>query len=230
MPNMQAIYAIILKYGLPMGFYTDGAAWFKVTRHWEGSTLRQAKSDTEYCTQIERALDELGIELIIAGSPQAKGRVERTNGTLQDRLIAELALKNIKTLNDANWFIEDFFIEDYNRRFSKAPLLQDQSFLPFLRKDKLTQMLCVRLNSQVQNDNTVSKSGRYKLQLLPTATRLSWAKAPVEVSLLLNGKTEVRHATTKELIPHEVLSLELPREFKYPVIAQNEPDIFIWSK
>jgi hypothetical protein len=82
----------------------------------------------------------------------------------------------------------------------------------------------------VQNDNTVSKSGRYKLRLLPTATRLSWAKAPVEVSLLLNGKTEVRHATTKELIPHEVLSLELPREFKYPVIAQNEPDIFIWSK
>jgi len=230
MPNMQAIRAIILKYGLPTGFYTDGAAWFKVTRHWEGSITRQAKADTEYCTQIERALDELGIELIIAGSPQAKGRVERANGTLQDRLIAELSLQKIKTLDAANAFIESNFIEDYNRRFSKDPQIPEQSFLPFLRKDKLDQFLCIRLNSQVQNDNTVSKSGRYKLQLLPTATRLSWAKAPVEVSLLLNGKTEVRHATTKQLIPHEVLNLEIPKEFKHPMILQSEPDIFIWSK
>lgn len=228
MPNMQAIRAIILKFGLPMSLYTDAAGWFKVTRHWEGTILRRAQ--TEYCTQIERALDELGVELIIAGSPQAKGRVERSNGTLQDRLIAELRLREINTLEEANAYIEREFIEDHNRRFAHEPKAVESAFLPFLRKEALDRILCLRFTSQVQNDNTVSKSDRYKLQLLPTPTRLSWAKASVEVSLLLDGGTEVRHARTTELIPHEVLKLEIPREFKCPKVRPSTPDIFIWSK
>lgn len=229
MPNMEAIRTITLKYGLPLSLYTDAAGWFVVTRHWESAVHRREKKD-EYCTQIERALDELGIELIIAGSPQAKGRVERANGTLQDRLIAEIKLRGLTTLTKANHYIEHGFIPDHNRRFAKEPASQESAFLPFLRKDKLDQILCVRLRSVVMNDNTISKAGKYRIQLLPTPTRQSWVKAPVEVTLMLSGKIEVRHETSKELIPHEVLELIIPREFKNPEVRQTEADIFIWSK
>jgi transposase len=229
MPNMEAIRTIIVKYGLPMSLYTDAAGWFVVTRHWESQVHRLEKKD-EYCTQIERALDELGVELIIAGSPQAKGRVERANATLQDRLIAEIKLRGLTTLIEANHYIEHGFIPDHNRRFAKEPASQESAFLPFLRKEKLDQILCVRLRSVVANDNTISKAGKYKIQLLPIPTRQSWVRAPVEVTLKLNGTVEVRHETTRELIPHEVLKLIIPKEFKNPEVRQTEADIFIWSK
>lgn len=229
MPNMEAIRTIIVKYGLPISLYTDAAGWFVVTRHWEGTINRREKKD-EYCTQIERALSELGVELIIAGSPQAKGRVERANGTLQDRLIAELKLRELKTLEAANRYIESEFIEDHNRRFAKEPASLESAFLPFLRKEKLDQILCIRLRSVVMNDNTISKAGKYKIQLLPTPTRQSWVRAPITVTIMLNGGVECRHETTGEVVPHEVLGLEIPREFKYPTVRQTEADIFIWSK
>jgi transposase len=229
LPNMEAMRTIILKYGLPMSYYTDAAGWFVVTRHWEGTINRREKKDV-YCTQIERALGELGIELIIAGSPQAKGRVERANGTLQDRLIAELKLRSIKTLEAANYYIENEFIKDHNSRFAKEPANIESAFLPFIGKDKLDQILCIRLRSVVMNDNTISKSGKYKIQLLPTPTRQSWVRAPIEVTIKLSGTVELRHEISRELIPHEILKLEIPREFKHPTIRQTEPDIFIWSK
>lgn len=228
-PNMEAIRTIIVKYGLPLSLYTDAAGWFVVTRHWEGTINHREKKD-EYCTQIERALNELGVELIIAGSPQAKGRVERANGTLQDRLIAELKLREIKTLEAANRYIENEFIPDHNQRFAKAPARNESAFLPFLRKERLDQILCIRLRSVVMNDNTISKAGKYKIQLLPTPVRQSWVRAPIEVTLMLNGTVELRHETSRELIPHEVLKLEIPREFKNPEVRQTEADIFIWSK
>jgi hypothetical protein len=94
LPNMEAMRDVILKFGLPMSYYVDRAAWFKVTRHWDGTISKQ--SSTEYETQIERALEELGIELIWAYSAPAKGRVERSNGTLQGRLIAKTTgLQNV---------------------------------------------------------------------------------------------------------------------------------------
>lgn len=225
MPNMEAIRSIILKYGLPMSLYTDGAGWFKVTRHWEGTINK--KKTTEYITQIERALKDLGVELIIAGSAQAKGRVERANETLQDRLIAELRLRQITTLEAANRYIESEFIEDHNTRFAREPVDSALSFVTFLSEQKLDEILCLQFKGHVQNDNTVSRVDRYKLQLLPTSTRLSWAKAPVIVSLLLDGSTIVRHAACNTLIPHEVISLKIPREFKHPKVRQSEPDIFI---
>lgn len=229
LPNLEAIRSVICRYGLPMSLYTDAAGWFVVTRHWESQIKRQMKTD-EYCTQIERVLEELGIELIIAGSPQAKGRVERANGTLQDRLIAELKLRQLQTLEAANEYIEKEFIPDHNRRFAKEPAAPESAFLPFLRKDQLDRIVCIKLRSVVLNDNTISKSGKYKLQLLPTPTRQSWVRAPVEVFLKLNGEVEVRHETTREPIPHQVLTLTIPKEFKRPEVRQTEADIFIWSK
>jgi len=221
LPNMEAMRDVILKFGIPMSYYVDKAAWFKVTRHWDSTTTKQ--SSTDYETQIERALKELGIELIWASSPQGKGRVERSNGTEQNRLIAELKLKGCKTLEAANHYIETEFIADYAQRFGVEPVDPSSAFLPFVGKEKLDRILCQRFTSSVQNDNTISKSKYYKLQLLPTEYRQSWVKAKVEVSIMIDGVVEVRHNNTGKLIPFETLELNQPREVKYQTVTREIP-------
>ena len=165
LPNMEAMRDVIFKFGLPMSYYVDKAAWFNVTRHWDGTISKQ--SSTDYETQIERALEELAVELIYANSAPAKGRVERSNGTLQDRLIAELKLHGCKTLKAANRFIATYFINDYERRFGIEPVDPSSAFISFVGRAQLDRILCLRFTSTVQNYNTISKSQYYKLQFLP---------------------------------------------------------------
>ena len=221
LPNMEAMRDVILKYGLPMSYYVDRAAWFTVTRHWSGTISKQ--SSTDYETQIERALKELGVGIILAHSAPAKGRVERSNGTLQDRLISELKLRGCKTIAEANLFIEGHFIADYEQRFGIAPVDPSSAFVPFIGKEQLDRILCLRFTSTVQNDNTISKSQYYKLQLLPTDYRQSWVKASVEVSLMIDGSVEVRHSNSGKLIPFEIMDLKTPREAKYQTVTREIP-------
>ena len=100
------------KYGRPMGLYVDKHAIFRVSR--ESLSTKEAE------THFGRVLKELGIELICAHSPQAKGRVERANGVLQDRLIKEMRIREISTIEAANQFLPQF-IEEYNQKFGKEP-------------------------------------------------------------------------------------------------------------
>jgi len=228
LPNMEAMRDVILKFGLPMSYYVDKAAWFKVTRHKDAAITKQ--SSTDYETQIERALKELGIELIWANSAQGKGRVERSNGTEQNRLIAELRLRGIKTVEAANHYIETEFVGDYGQRFGVEPVDPSSAFLPFVGKAKLDRILCQRFTSTVQNDNTISKSKYYKLQLLPTPSRQSWVKAKVEVSIMIDGLVEVRHSNTGKLIPFETLELKRPREPKYESVTREIPPQLVERK
>lgn len=100
------------KYGLPMAFYSDKHGVFRVNAtNIDNNTGK---------TQFGRAMDELGIELINANSPQAKGRVERANATLQDRLVKAMRIANINTIEEANDFLPEF-IEMFNDRFAKLP-------------------------------------------------------------------------------------------------------------
>lgn len=136
------------KHGLPEAFYSDRHSIFRIN-----TTLAQ---DSQ--TQVARALAELDIELICANSPQAKGRVERANRTMQDRLIKELRLQHIATIADANAFLPTF-IDDYNRQFAKMPASDfdaHRTSEPF----NLTQILAHRfertltanLTVQIEND------------------------------------------------------------------------------
>jgi transposase len=97
--------------GRPVAFYSDKAGIFRINR---------PESLGEGCTQFGRAMEDLGIEIICANSPQAKGRVERANGILQDRLVKELRLQGINDIETANAFLP-VFMADYNRRFAKVP-------------------------------------------------------------------------------------------------------------
>lgn len=104
----------LVKNGKPRSIYLDKFGTYNINHR-----LAQEHSDT--LTQFERAADELRIELIKANSPQAKGRVERLFGTLQDRLMKELRLQNISTVNDANIFLEKIFMPKFNAKFSVEP-------------------------------------------------------------------------------------------------------------
>lgn len=125
----------LIKHGRPVALYSDKHAVFKVN-----------KSDGirgEGNTQFGRAMQELDIKMIFANSPQAKGRIERSNRTLQDRLTKELRLRGISTLNEANAFLPEF-LEDYNRRFAVMPKESHNAHKPLLKEHKLDYIFTIK--------------------------------------------------------------------------------------
>ena len=176
------IQGLVQHLGVPVALYTDRHAVF---RHTPGSGLPGMP------TQFSRAMDELGIQMIFAQSPQAKGRVERTAGTFQDRLITELRLAGATTIEQANTVLEQF-LPQYNRRFQIPPQYPETAFRPLDPELCLEQILCFKHRRRVARDNTV----RFQLdtlQLLPGPERPSYAGAAVVVLKGLDGRLSVRH-------------------------------------
>jgi hypothetical protein len=139
----QATAEYLRRHGKPVAFYSDKHSIFRVTR-------RGAVSGTGM-TQFGRALSELNIDIICANTPRAEGRVERANRTLQDRLVKELRLRGICTMEEANGYVVDF-IEDFNSRFGRAPLNDKDLHRPLTPDDHLDQIFVWR------EDRTVSGS------------------------------------------------------------------------
>jgi len=217
LPNMAAMRAVFLKYGLPMAIYTDRASWFFYTpkhRIADGPKPEFSEVDRHFKTQIGRALDELGIEFIPAYSPQAKGRVERMNGTLQDRLIAEIKLNGITEMDKANKFIEEIFIDDLNKRFGKDPKSAVSAFVSVAKPEQIDEILCLKFICKVAKDNTVCRAKYFKLQLEPSPERTNWHQARAEVRIYLDGKIKVLHLPTQKTVPFKILEIATPHEPK----------------
>ena len=123
------------RYGRPLALYVDKHSIFRVSR--ENSESKDAE------THFGRVLRELDIELICAHSPQAKGRVERANGVLQDRLIKEMRLRGICTMEEANKFLPEF-IEEYNRKFGKESRTAEDAHRPLRKEDDLERLFARR--------------------------------------------------------------------------------------
>ena len=184
--NMRLLKQIIRTKGIPMSFYCDRDSKFKTTRH-EGLHYR---SKGEYGqTQIERSLGELGVKIIYANSPQAKGRVERAWKTFQDRLCSELRLHNISTLEAANHYLMEEFIPRYNRKFSRPAREQATAYRELPRDLDLKNIFCIKEERTVCGDNTISYKGK-AYQILPNG-RISFARAKVLVHEHLNGTIHV---------------------------------------
>ena len=176
------IHGLVHHLGLPVALYTDRHGVF---RHTPGSGL------PGMATQFSRAMEELGIQMIFALSPQAKGRVERTAGTFQDRLATELRLAGANSIMEANRVLEQF-LPRFNRRFRVPPQHPEPAFRPLDPELCLEQVLCFKHRRRVARDNTV----RFQLdtlQLLPGLERPSYAGAAVEVLEGLDGRLSVRH-------------------------------------
>lgn len=139
---LKVIHEITKKYGVPEAYYFDQAGHFG---------KRYSEQDT---TQVGRALGELGIKAILASTPQAKGRVERLWGTLQDRLVAELRLHGISRVPRANEFISNEFLSSYNARFSVAPRDSKTAFRPAAENRDLRSVFCIKEIRKVSHAQT----------------------------------------------------------------------------
>lgn len=180
---MAALHAVFERYGLPMALYTDRAHWAAHTPT-AGSPV-----DRRHPTQVGRALARLGIEHILGYSPQARGRSERANRTLQGRLVNELRLAGITTVPAANRYLRDRFLPTFNAEFGRAPVDPASAFVPVGRVD-LEHILCVEAERVVGRDNVVT-TDLVALQLAKQPGRRTCAGLHVLVRRHLNGHHSV---------------------------------------
>jgi transposase len=183
--SFRGLVETFTEHGLPSSLYTDRGSHYFYTPRADGPV------DKQHLTQVGRALKQLGIEHIPAYSPEARGRSERMFGTLQDRLIKELALAGIADLAAADQFIREIYLPQHNARFAKPPALAESAFVaadPAL----LAEVLCIEEERIVARDNTVIY-GRRHLQLPATSSRAHYVKATVKVREYPDGTLAVFH-------------------------------------
>ena len=181
---------ILERRGIPLAVYSDRHAVFQFT-----ATARCPLEDhvarDHGLTQFGRAMGELGVTQIFARSPEAKGRVERAAGTLQDRLVAELRLAGASTLDEANCVLWEF-LPRYNQRFGVPAAHPASAYRPMDPDLDLAGVLCFKHNRKVARDNTVKYQWR-PVQLLPGPDRPSYAGTRVEVQERLDGRLVVSY-------------------------------------
>jgi hypothetical protein len=142
----QLFYQVLVKYGIPACFYTDNRTVFTYNSH---------TKDIDAKIQFKRACNELGTDIITTSIAQAKGRVERLFNTHQDRLIAELRLHNIKTIDEANVFLEQY-VDYHNKRFAIPPSNNESAFMPVPDDCNLNYVLSIQTTRKILNGNIVS--------------------------------------------------------------------------
>jgi transposase len=176
----RLLHGLIERRGVPLALYSD--------RH---GSLHKPRGQQLGPTQFGRAMQELGIQQIVAHSPQAKGRVERMAGTFQDRLVSELRLAAATSLFEANEVLADF-LPSFSVRFGVAPAQAQSAYRPLPPGLQLDDVLSYRYLRRVARDNTVQLTWR-TLQLLPTAECPSYAGRTVEVRQHFDGRLTVWH-------------------------------------
>lgn len=186
---LHLLRQVVSSRGIPLSVYTDRHGIFQITR--SAWTLEEQLAGQQRPTQVARALEQLGIELIQANSPQAKGRVERLFGTLQCRLVSEMRLAGICTIEEANAFLEGF-IPRFNQRFARPPAEPQSAYRPLPRSIDLDRICSLAYQSTVANDNTVRIAGRI-IDIPPGPARCSYAKAKVDSHQLLDGSWRIYH-------------------------------------
>lgn len=180
---METTHSYIDRYGRPQAFYSDKHGVFRVNR-------REALSG-DGLTQFSRAMKELDIKMIYANSPQAKGRVERSNRVLQDRLVKELRLQNISTIEEANAYLPTF-MEEYNRRFAVSPQHSRNAHREVLNTQKLDHIFTIKESRQLSKNLMLQyKNVIYQVISDKQSTALRGMK--VIVSESKNGEVRIFH-------------------------------------
>jgi hypothetical protein len=173
--------------GLPRALYVDQHGNYRVDRE---PTEDEILAGKEPETQFGRAMRELGVELILARSPQAKGRVERMNRTLQDRLVKALRRAEIADLDAANQFLEEKFLPEFNARFSVRATKRSNWHRALPVGTDLSRILSVQESRVVQNDWTIRWRSQI-LQLPPESAEWLQPGQRVTVCEQLDGRLQV---------------------------------------
>lgn len=204
---LLTMWQYVNKYGIPRSIYTDRASVY------------YAKGKL---TDFGRAMKQLNIELIIAKSPQAKGRVERFNRTLQDRLIKALRREGISNIAEANKYLQKSFIREFNQRFAINPELPDVHRTA--KGYKLEDIFCYKTYRQVRNDYTINLNGGY-IQLLKGDAPLPKPKQDVTICKWLNGQMHI-YFNEQELSYKSLKAKPCKKGYKSRKVPKDHP----WRK
>ena len=184
---LKLLDMVIQRQGAPVSVYQDRHSIHeRPDNHW---SIEEEIMGVRFPTHVGRVLEDLGIAPIPAHSPQAKGRVERSFGVLQDRLIAELGYRGITNIEDANRWLEEVFIDRYNKRFAKKPELKGSAFSRVSKRDRYLK-LAFAYEATVANDNCVRLGGLI-IDIPPGKPRRSYSRTRVLVKQHLDGAWSV---------------------------------------
>jgi len=197
----------IKKYGIPRSVYVDRHGIYRDEEH------------PEKPTQFGRAMRELGVELICARSPQAKGRVERRNAVFQDRLVKELRLRNISDLEQANALLEKWFLKDLNTRYALPPRHSADLHRPLARDVVLEELLCVQEERVVGQDWCVRWRNQW-LQIQAGKASAGLAGQRVMVKALAGGT--LRLTSKGQPIGYRLLASRPVAAKPKPLIVNNK--------
>jgi transposase len=176
----EAVRHYVERYGKPVAFYSDKHGIFRVNQP-------RPLGQTSGLTQFGRAMEELDIQIICANTPQAKGRIERANQTLQDRLVKELRLRGISDIDSANAYLPEFR-EDFNRRFAVAPRSNHDAHRPLLTSENLDLILTHQKTGTLSKNLTVQYNHIiYQVQ----SERPDYTLRKAKVTLCENAQGEV---------------------------------------
>jgi transposase len=169
MPAMDSMKRYIKRYGIPKSVYLDKHTTYK---SWAEPTIEEQLNDQKPMSHFEKSLAELVIEVIHANSPQAKGRVERLFKTLQDRLVREMRLMGIKSVDEANEFLTTY-LPKYNRKFTKPAVSEADLHRPALHSRELDRIFCIKEERTVKNDFTIAHNNMlYQIEQATRAKRV----------------------------------------------------------
>ena len=183
--SLQGVRETLEANGLFSSFYSDRGS------HYWHTPDAGGKVDKTNPTQFGRAMQELGIGMIAAYSPEARGRSERMFGTLQGRLPNELALHHMTDMASANRFLKNDFLPRFNTQFTVEAAEKGGAFVPLLNA-KLDDILCLKAQRTVNNDNCVNYQTK-PLQIPKTSDRCHYAKATVNVHEYRDGRMAIFH-------------------------------------
>jgi hypothetical protein len=204
-PAMDSFKRYVRRYGLPLAVYADKHTTYKSPAE---PTMEEQLEGVEPQSQFERSLSDLGVEMIHAHSPQAKGRIERLFKTFQDRLIKEMRLAGITTLEEANRFLAGY-LPIYNRRFSVQPAQTADLHRSIPTGLDLNGTLCIKTERALRNDFTVAHNR--KLYQIQDNLRAQW----VMVEEHLDGSLRITHQG-KRLRYHTIASRPRPVRLAAP--------------
>ena len=192
-PAMDSFERYIRLYGLPQSLYSDKHSTYKTTREPSLDELLRGESAA---TQFVRASRELEVRVIHAHSPQAKGRIERVFGILQDRLVKEMRLARISTKDQANRFLDEF-LPRYNERFSKVAKKEKDLHRPLPQGLDLREIFCIKATRTITNDYIVKWGGR-KLRI----ERPSIAMRRQEAQVMEHFDGEIQIKFNRRYLPY----------------------------
>lgn len=204
--NMRLLWQWLERYGRPLAFYTDKAAMFETTPR----SSPESEQSRMQPTQITRALAELGIERISAHSPQAKGRIERFFSTAQDRLVKQLRLAGVCTLEAANAFLETQFLPDWDERFTVSAANPTDAHRTLTELHNLAATLSRVEMRTIATDYTVQFQGK-RYQIARASVRVAMKGQKVRVEARLDGTIAMRFEGTYQDISASMFREQEPK-------------------